>query len=501
LRRGEALVAVEPQVFDVLEYLVRNRDRVVSKDDLIAGVWDGRMVSDSTLSSRMTAVRQALGDSGERQRLIRTVSRKGFRFVGALRQVTDEEPQGKPEGTALPLPDKPSIAVLPFANLSGDAEQEYFADGMVEEVITELARMPGLFVIARNSSFAYKGRPVDVRQVGRDLGVRYVLEGSLRKAGGRVRIAAQLIDALSGVHLWADRFEGPLENVFELQDQVSISVTSAITPKVQQAEIERAKRKRTANLDAYDYYLRGLASLYQWNREAISEALRLFQRATEIDPDFSSAYGMAAYCYVRRKGDGCIVDPAKETAEAGRLARRAVELGKDDPIALAAGGFALAYVVGELNDGAAYIERALALSPNHAPGWIFSGWVEVFRGDLSAAIGHLNRAMRLTPLDPLLPGMHAGIAFAHFLAGRHDEASSSAERALRDRPNYLFGCVIRAVSQTLAGRREDAKRSFLRVRELDPKLRISDLIEMEPLRRAEHREIWTRGLREAGLPE
>ena len=246
-------------------------------------------------------MRKAIGDSGEEQRLVRTIARKGFRFVGEVREADASDgfssPKAEPatsDETAAPartLPDKPSIAVLPFQNLSGDPEQEYFADGVVEDIITALSRIRWLFVIARNSSFTYKGRAVDVKQVGRELGVRYVLEGSVRKAANRVRITGQLIDAPTGTHLWAERFEGSLDDIFELQDQVAASVVGAIAPQLERAEIERAKRKPTENLDAYDYYLRGMADLHRGTREAIDEALRLFEKAIELDPDFASAYG------------------------------------------------------------------------------------------------------------------------------------------------------------------------------------------------------------------
>jgi adenylate cyclase len=266
----------------------------------------------------------------------------------------------------LPLPDKPSIAVLPFQNMSGDPEQEYFADGMVEEIITALSRMRWLFVIARNSSFAYKGRTVDVKQVGRELGVRYILEGSVRKAGNRVRISGQLIDTATGAHLWADRIDGGLDDIFDLQDQVTASVVGAISPKLEQAEIERARRKPTESLDAYDYYLRGLASHNQWNREGNAEALSSFYRAIELDPNFAAAYGMAAHCYNQRKENGWIIDRAKETAEAARLVRRAVKIGRDDAVALCFGGLTLGYMLGNIEDGAAFVDRALALDSNMA---------------------------------------------------------------------------------------------------------------------------------------
>ena len=311
-------------------------------------------------------------------------------------QLTDQTPSAARSGSsfsqprALPLPDKPSIAVLPFQNMSGDPEQEYFADGMVEDIITALSHFKALFVIARNSSFTYKGRAVDVKQVGRELGVRYVLEGSVRKAANRVRITGQLVDTATGAHLWAERFDGGLGDIFDLQDQVTESVVGAIAPAVEKAEIERAKRKPTESLDAYALYLRGLARFYQFaNRQANDEALRLFNSAIELDPDFASAYARAAFCYVIAKINGWISGTPNETAEVTRLAQRAVELGKDDAIALAAGGYALAYVVRDLGVGAALIDRALVLNSNLAEAW--------FRGlgkNLARRAGSGDRALR-----------------------------------------------------------------------------------------------------------
>ena len=267
LRRGETVVSVAPLAFDLLEFLIRNRERVLTKDDLLASIWKGRVVSESALGTCVNAARSAISDSGEAQRLIRTLPRKGIRFVGAVREIqkpgtlaaADVAAQPRP---GLSLPDKPSIAVLPFTNISGDPEQDYFADGIVEEIITALSRVRWLFVIARNSSFTYKGRAVDIKQVGRDLGVRYVLEGSIRKAANRVRITCQLIEALTGHHIWADRFEGALDDIFDLQDRITESVVGAITPSLRRAEISRAYAKPTESLDAYDLYLRALERHY-----------------------------------------------------------------------------------------------------------------------------------------------------------------------------------------------------------------------------------------------
>ena len=271
LHRGPDVVSVAPQVFDLLDYLIRNRERVVSKDDLINAIWNGRVVSDAALTTRLNVARTVIGDSGEEQRLIKTVPRKGFRFVGPVREAQRPASAAaadnsiEPPRPALTLPDKPSIAILPFANLSSDPDQDYFANGMVDEITTALSRFKSLFVIARNSSFTYKGKVVDIKQVGRELGVRYVLEGSVRKAAGQVRIIGQLIDAASGRHLWADRFEGELSDIFALQDRMTESVVSAIHSKVFETEIDSAVR-RPNNLSAYDLCLRAFPHLYSWTR-------------------------------------------------------------------------------------------------------------------------------------------------------------------------------------------------------------------------------------------
>ena len=403
---------------------------------------------------------------------------------------------------ALALPDKPSIAVLPFTNLSSDPEQEYFADGMVDDIITALSHFKALFVIARNSSFTYKGRAVDVKQVGRELGVRYVLEGSVRKAANRVRITGQLVDTATGAHLWAERFDGGLSDVFDLQDQVTESVVGAIAPAVEKAEIERAKRKPTESLDAYALYLRGLAGFYQFaNRQANNEALRLFNRAIELDPDFASAYGRAAFCYVTAQTNGWISVTPSEIAEVTRLAQRAVELGKDDAIALAAGGYALVAVVRDLEVGAGLVDRALVLNSNLAEAWSFGGWVKNWLGEPKRAIERFARAMRLSPLDPWVIGMRAGTAHAHFFLGRYDEAASWAAMALQDRLDFQPGLRIAAASNAMAGRPEQAHQAVARLRQLNPALRVSTLKAVLGPWRADDLARYEEGLRQAGLPE
>jgi len=505
LTRGSEPISIGPQVFDLLVYLVQNHDRVVSKDDLIAAIWGGRIVSESTLTSHINAVRKAIGDSGEQQNLIRTIARKGFRFVGEIQErhaVERGQVQSQPLiSPALALPDKPSIAVLPFQNLSGDPEQEYFADGVVEDIITALSRMRWLFVIARNSSFTYKGRVVDVKQVGREMGVRYVLEGGVRKAAHRVRVTGQLIDASTGAQLWGDRFEGAIEDIFDLQDHVTTSVIGAIAPQLEQAEIERAKRKPTASLDAYDYLLRGMANFYLRSRDAISEALRLFYMAIELDPNFAPAYATAAWCYHWRKVNGWMTDPAQETAEAERLARRALELGPDDAVALARAAHVLGYVVGDVDAAITFIDRALVLNPNLAVAWWASGWTRLWIGEPETAIKHFAHAMRLSPLDPFTISMQAGTALGHLVAGRYEEAVSWAEKALWEQRNYVTTLRIAAASYVYAGRLTEARKAMAQLRELQPALRVSKVRDWIPFRRPDDLAKVEDGLRKAGLPE
>jgi TolB-like protein/Tfp pilus assembly protein PilF len=507
LRRSDRILPVEPKAFDLLVYLIANRDRVVSKDDLVQAVWSGRIVSESALTTCINAARVAIGDSGDAQRLIKTLPRRGFRFVGMVREqaasdggslsVAREEAKGD-----LALPDRPSLAVLPFVNIGGNPEQDYFADGIVEEMITELSRLRWLFVIARNSSFIYKGRIVDVKEVGRELGVRYVLQGSVRKATHRLRITAQLVDVATGANLWADRFEGTPEDVFELQDQVTTRVIAAISPQLERAEIARSKRKRTESLDAYDVYLRGMAALHLWTRESTDEALRHFYGAMELDPDLAAAYAMAAVAYARRKGNGWTEDAAKETAEIKKLARRAVRMGEDDAVALSFSGFTLAAAAGELAEGGSAVDRALQLNPNMASALLASGWVNVWLGEPDVAIARLTQAIRLSPLDPFRQLMHIAIAHAHFFADRFTEGALWAERGFRGRPEARPALRIGAACLAMAERLEEAHLLVMRLLEIDPTRRVSNLREtLGAYRLPEHVAKYEDALRKAGLPE
>jgi TolB-like protein/Flp pilus assembly protein TadD len=427
------------------------------------------------------------------------VLRRGFRFVASVREDQVALTSSSHAAPQLALPDKPSIAVLPFTNLSGDPD--YFSDGIVEEIITGLSRLGWLFVIARNSSFTYKGRVVDVKQVGRELGVRYVLEGSFQRTSSRVRITAQLIDAASGRHLSADRFDGTLEDIFELQDRVTAGVVGAISPKLEKAEIARAKHKPTESLDAYDHYLRGLAYLYQWTKEAHAKALQDFYKAIELDPEFASPYGIAARCYLLRMTNGWMSDKPREIAETARLCRRAVEVGKDDAVALSMAGWALGRVVGDLDAALSLVDRALMLNPNMASAWLAKGFVSILLGQGDEAIGPLTHAMRLSPLDQHMAIMLVGMACANLVAGRYEDASSWAGKALAQQPNHGPAARIAAASHALAGHPEKAAKAMARVREIDPALRILDVRDRFPFRRPEDEARVVEGLRRAGVPE
>jgi TolB-like protein len=447
LRRGGEPVAIEPKAFDLLAFLVRRRDRVVTKDDLLQGVWGGRIVSDSALTTRINAVRRALGDDGTAQRLIRTVTGKGVRFVGEVSELPDEVPFAA---------DKPSIAVLPFANLSGDPEQEYFADGMVEEIITALSRIRWLFVIARNSSFSYKGQSPDVKQVGRELGVRYVLEGSVRKASGRMRITAQLIDGATGAHLWADRFDGSLEDVFDLQDRVATSVAGVIEPALQAAEAARWARRATYDLTAYDLYLRALAVFYPVTREGVTEALELLDRAIASDRSCGPALAWAGICHLRLADDGWSGDYEMSRRAAVAAARQALQIARNDPGILVNAAFVLGRFGEDIDAISALVDRALALNPSFARGWFVSGLLRSWKGRFDQAIEHLETSLRLSPREPTGTPLQV-IGGAYFFQRWFGEAASRLLLAIQDNPGVTPTYRLLAACYAHMGRLDEAR--------------------------------------------
>ena len=400
----------------------------------------------------------------------------------------------------LALPDKPSIAVLPFNNMSGDPEQEYFADGMAEEILTALSHCKSLFVIARNSSFTYKGRAIDVRQVGRELGVRYVLEGSVRRSGDRLRFTAQLVDATSGAHIWADRFDGGTSDVFELQDRIAESVVAVIEPNVQLAEIERMKHKPVANFDAYDLLLRAQQLEYEFTAENFDAALRCLEQALVIDPNYAQAMALAAYCYAERSQQGWLKDQA-QTAEAIRLAARAVELAKDDASVL----WMAAYVARQLSMDAQVAKelayRSLQLNPNSAIALAMAGWIEAILANPTKALELLHRADRLSPRDPRTWFIATGIGLAHFIAGQFDDAVVWTKKALSQNPRSAVALRVLAASLASSGQKDRAGETIRDLLKIEPHLTISSF-RARMLMADES--VWTKfsdALRLAGLSE
>jgi len=403
--------------------------------------------------------------------------------------------------TALPLPDKPSLALLPFQNLSSDPEQEYFADGMVEEITTAIARLPWLFVIARNSAFTYKGKPVNVKQVAQELGVRYVLEGSVRKAGNRVRITGQLIDTTTGAHIWADRFDGALDDIFELQDRVASSVAGTIEPKLRQSEIERASRKPTANLTAYDLYLRALARSYRYTDEGLAEAVVLARQALAIDPSYAPAAALVGRCrWVQRvQGWGALSD--EDVGEACRLARQALEAERDDAETISQAAWTLFFLAGEAAMAAAALDRALTLNPNAAHAWLVRGNIHALRNQPEAAIEAIERARRLSPFDPYSFFYAAAIAAAHFAARRFEQAIEWADRSLHDQPRLVTAIRLKVAALAHLGHLDEARAELSRVLATDPKLTIAGFRAYAHFLAPEVLELWVTGYRLAGLPE
>jgi TolB-like protein len=508
LRRGSEPVAVEPQVFDLLVYLLRNRDRVVSKDDLIASVWGGRIVSDSTLTSRINAARKAVSDSGEDQKLIRTIPRKGLRFVGVVRtQPHGVEPahangpspdeireQSRP---ALPLPDRPAIAVLPFTNMSGDPEQEYFSDGISEDIITALSKLRWFFVIARNSSFIYKGRAVHMKQVAEELGVRYVVEGSVRRGGDRVRITAQLNDVATGGHLWAERYDRGLADVFAVQDEITEAIVAAIEPRLYAAENIRAQRKPPDSMDAWDLVMRALSHYWRVTRQDNVVAQALLEKAIAIDPNYGQALGVLATSYTFSAHMGW-ADMATVAPIAEHAALAAILADGEDPWAHHALGCVYLYAR-RFDDSLAEFELALRLNPNFSLAQGHYGltlsycgrWEE---GDLAA-----RRALRLSPHDPY-SAIYSGIdAYAQFVGRNYPEAMRLAREAIRQRGDFVGAHRVLTAAAGMAGQTEIATAALQELRRAQPNISLAWIANQLPIKQDAERQRYLEAFRRAGL--
>jgi TolB-like protein len=503
LHRGSEAIAMEPQVFDLLIYLVENRDRVVSKDDLIASIWSGRSVSDSTLTSRINAARKAVGDSGEEQRLIRTVARKGLRFVAEVRtqilvadnvQGGDFQESSRP---ALPLPDKPAIAVLPFTNMTGDPQQEYFSDGISEDIITALSRLRWFFVIARNSSFVYKGKAVHIKQVAEELGVGYVVEGSVRRSGDRVRITAQLNDVATGSHLWAERYDRDLADVFAVQDEITDAIVTAIEPQLYAAENFRARRKPPDSMDAWDLVMRALSHYWRVTRQDNVVAQALLEKATAIDPYYGQAHGVLAASHTFGAHMGWD-DMARVTPIAERAAAKAIEADGEDPWAHYALGCVYLFAR-RFEDSLAAFETALQLNPNFSLAQGYYGLTLAYAGRWKDADLAARRALRLSPRDPF-SAIYCGVnSYAQFVGRNYAEAMRLAREGIRQRSDFVGAHRVLTAAAGMAGEREIAAAALKELCRAQPNISLAWIAREMPIMLDSDREHYLEGFRRAGL--
>jgi TolB-like protein/Tfp pilus assembly protein PilF len=508
LRRDGTPIAVEPQVFDLLTYLVQNRERVVSKDNLFASVWGGRIVADSTLASRINAARKAIGDSGEEQKLIRTIARKGVRFVGEVqpRQEGDEPARaaaprsGFAARTALRSPDRPSIAVLPFVNMSGEVEQEYFSDGISEDIITALSKLRWFFVIARNSSFAYKGKSVHLKEIAEDLGVGYVVEGSVRKEGGRVRITVQLNDVATGSHLWAERYDRELADVFAVQDEITEAIVATIEPQLYAAENFRAQRKPPESLDAWDLVMRALSHYWRVTREDNAAAQALLEQAIALDPNYGQALGVLSVSLAFDAHMGW-ADAATAVPAAERAALAAIRADSEDPWA----HLALATVhvnLGRLEDSLAEFELALRLNPSFSLAQGYYGMGLSYCGRWEDAAEAARRALRLSPRDPLSAIYNGVAAYAEFVGRNYDEAMRLARDAIRQRFDFVGAHRMLTAAAAMAGETEVAKAALQELRRVQPDISLAWMashLNRLPIEAEGERQHYLEAFRRAGL--
>jgi TolB-like protein len=505
LRRGTETVVLQPQVFDLLVYLVQNRDRVVSKRDLIDAVWGGRVVSDSTLTSRVNAARKAVCDSGEEQKLIRTVARKGLRFVGLVNVQDDPAQAGSspvnklyaPARPALPLPDRPAIAVLPFVNMSGDSEQEYFSDGISEDIITALSKLRWFFVIARNSSFTYKGKSVHLKQVADELGVGYVVEGSVRKGGDRVRITAQLNDAATGSHIWAEHYDRDLADVFAVQDEITEAIVAAIEPQIYAAENIRARRKPPDNLDAWDLVMRALSHYWRVTRQDSMVAQALLEKATSIDSNYGHALGLLAASHVFSAHMGW-VDPARTMPIAQRAALAAIQADSEDPWAHLALGCVNLFAR-RFDDALAELEGALQLNPSFSLAHGFHGLSLCYCGRWIDGDSAARRALRLSPRDPLTAIYYGIASYSQYIGRNYDEAMRLAREGIRRRADFVGAHRVLTAASGMAGRADVAAAALQELRRAQPDISLDWIATYMPIKEDAEREHYLEGFRRAGL--
>jgi TolB-like protein len=519
LRRAGAIVHLEPQVFDLLVHLVRNRDRIVSRDELIEAIWQGRIVSEAALSSRISAARRALGDSGNDQTLIRTLHKHGFRFVGDVDEAgpapasaatgqghspqtpAGDAPKLVPNAEPLPLPDKPSIAVLPFQNMSRDPDQEYFADGLTEDIITGLSRQRWFFVIARNSSFTYKGQAVDVRDVAAQLGVRYVLEGSVRKAANRVRVTGQLIDAANGNHLWAERYDRELADIFALQDDITTRVIGSVGPQILVAEAARVRKKPPQSIDAWDLVMQAVPHMWRMSVDEHGCAQDLLQQAIALDPNYAHAHGLLGWTYISMFNLDTRKPIGQFTNQALAAGARAVMLDDDEQWGHLVLG--LGHARRRRPELAfEHLSKSVDLNPSFALGHAGLGYALACGGQPERGLESLEQALRLSPRDPFL-AIYAPVVryMALFALGRYEETIAVCRSTAALHPNHAGAWRLMTVSLGLLGRIDEAKEALAHTLTMQPDLSsahvVNDTVFADPADRARFLE----GLRKAGLKD
>jgi TolB-like protein/Tfp pilus assembly protein PilF len=507
LHCGDHSIEVEPQVLDLLIYLIQNNDRVVTKDDLIQSVWDGRIVSDTTLTSRIYAARRAIGESGRNQQLIRTISRKGLRFVGDVRVQADDDaiPAANPRPNeaatlaqpAPPLPDRPAIAVLPFSNMSDDSEQEYFSDGISEDIITALSKLRWFFVIARNSSFMYKGKAVHVKQVGEELGVGYVLEGSVRKSGGRLRITAQLNDVANGSPIWAERYDRDVADVFAVQDEITEAIVGAIEPQLYAAENIRIQRKPPSNMDAWDMVMRGLSYYWRVTQQDHAIAQDLLEQAIAIEPNYGQALGVLSASYIFGAHMGWLeLETIAPVAESAALAAIRAD-GEDAWAHYALGGVYL--ITRRFDDAIAEFELALRLNPNFSQAQNYYAAALGFSGRWEEALEAANRAIRLSPRDPFLALCYGSICLAQFMGRNYEEAIRDARTAIRLRSDFAGAHRVLTAATGMSGKADVAAAALRELQRAQPGISLAWIAKHVPIKHDSDREHYLEGFRRAGL--
>jgi TolB-like protein len=489
-------IPVEPQVFSLLQYLVEHRDRVISKDEIIEQVWDGRIVSDGTLTSRINSVRRAVNDDGKSQAVIRTFPRRGIRFVATVAEddVFTEDVVSKSTPT---LPDKPSIAVLPFDNLSNDPEQEYFSDGMAEDLITDLSKISGLFVVARNSSFAFKGQAVDVKGVAEQLGVRHILEGSVRKMGDKLRVNAQLVEASSGGHLWAERYDGDMTDIFQFQDDIRGQIVSALRVSLTPIDEALTEQKQTSNVKAYDLFLNGRANFYRFTPESMQEASHLLEEAIRIDPEFADTYSYLSLCHFWEWGaliPGC--DDNLERAH--ELAEKGYSLDGSSTNAAVSLGWIKAWLH-RYDEAFTIFEDSLAKTPYSSTVIATLGQVLNFWGDPEGGLEKIEDALKIESFPP--PNWQLWAGHSQFLLHQYAQALPKFKLMEEWAPKFVFVHVLLACTYVELERLEDARNSIKTLLEISPQYSVKDAARIFPYRKEEDRNLVLDSLRKAGLPE